>query len=153
MHRLPSQAFEFVRYNGGLDTEAAYPYEGKDDTCRFSNASVGATVKSQVNITFQDEDELLKAVATAGPVSIAFQVASDFRFYKQGVYDSTVCKSGQKDVNHAVLAVGFDTDEDGKDYWIVKNSWGASWGVDGYFNIVRGKNMCGLADCASYPIV
>jgi len=56
-------------------------------------------------------------------------------------------------VNHAVLVVGYNTTEDGKDYWIVKNSWGKNWGIDGYFWIERGTNMCGLAACASYPLM
>ena len=105
-----------------------------------------------VNITSQDEVELMVAVGTVGPVSIAFQVVSDFRFYKSGVYESSECHSGEKDVNHAVLAVGYGV-EDGKDHWIVKNSWGPKWGIDGFFQIARGHNMCGLADCASYPVV
>jgi cathepsin H len=54
------------------------------------------------------------------------------------------------DVNHAVLAVGYGT-EDGLDYWVVKNSWGALWGDQGYFKIQRGVNMCGVADCNAYP--
>lgn len=53
-------------------------------------------------------------------------------------------------VNHAVLAVGYGH-QDGKDYWIVKNSWGDQWGDDGYFKIQRGVNMCGIAVCNSFP--
>jgi len=64
---------------------------------------------------------------TKGPVSIAFEVVDGFKQYTSGVYTSTVCKNGAADVNHAVLAVGFGTEND-IDYWIVKNSWGASWG-------------------------
>ncbi|KAF0775405.1 hypothetical protein AaE_000894, partial [Aphanomyces astaci] len=159
---LPSHAFEYIKYNGGLDTGASYPYHAKDELCKFSRASVGVHVVDVVNITSTDELELRKAVGTAGPVSIAFQVAPDFRFYKDGVYDSTVCHSGEQDVNHGmgvisttltVLAVGYNKTEDGHKYWIVKNSWSAKWGLQGYFNIARDKNMCGLADCASYPLV
>merc|ERR1712000_159787 len=81
--------------------------------------------------------------------------AFEYRHYAGGVYDSTTCKSSPQDVNHAVLAVGFDTDKkSGKDYYIVKNSWGSSFGVEGgYFWMVRGKNMCGVGDCASFPVM
>jgi len=150
---LPSHAFEYIRYAGGLDSETGYPYSGVGGKCQFSENLIAAQDLGSYNITFQDEAELHVAVAKAGPVSIAFQVASDFKSYAGGVYDSTVCKSGAMDVNHAVLAVGYDTDEEGGDYWIVKNSWGTKWGEEGYFKMARGKNMCGVADCASYPLV
>lgn len=155
---LPSHAFEYVRYNGGIDTEASYPYEAKEGKCKFNAYHVGAQVAGVVNITARDERELQSAVGTVGPVSIAFQVVSDFRFYKDGVYASTECRDGEQDVNHAVLAVGYGSEatEAGgasQAHWIVKNSWGAAWGMDGYFLMARGKNMCGLADCASYPVV
>ncbi|TYZ60225.1 hypothetical protein PybrP1_000567 [[Pythium] brassicae (nom. inval.)] len=149
---LPSHAFEYVHYNGGIDTEASYPYEAKAGKCKFNTYHVGAQVASVVNITARDETELKAAVGTAGPVSVAFQVVSDFRFYKSGVYESAECKSGEQDVNHAVLAVGYGA-EDGKKHWIVKNSWGDAWGMSGFFQIARDKNMCGVADCASYPVL
>eukprot|EP00475_Leptophrys_vorax_P013367 TRINITY_DN1974_c0_g1_i1.p1 TRINITY_DN1974_c0_g1~~TRINITY_DN1974_c0_g1_i1.p1 ORF type:complete len:330 (-),score=87.32 TRINITY_DN1974_c0_g1_i1:64-1053(-) len=151
---LPSQAFEYVRYNGGLDTEASYGYTGTDGTCHYSASSVGATVKDVYNVTFQDENELVQVVATTGPVSIAYEVTTAFQFYTSGVFSDSSCSKDPQSVNHAVLAVGYDVDSaSGKPYWIVKNSWGASWGIDGYFWILRGENECGLADCASYPIV
>ena len=68
------------------------------------------------------------------------------------MYSSTVCKNTDQDVNHAVLAVGYGTDATEGDYWIVKNSWGTTFGVDGYFKIKRGVNMCGIAVCNSYPV-
>jgi cathepsin H len=129
-----------------------YPYEAKEGKCKFNTYHVGAQVEQVVNVTSRNEKELKAAVGTAGPVSIAFQVVSDFRFYKSGVYESKECHSGEKDVNHAVLAVGYGV-EDSKKHWIVKNSWGAKWGMEGFFQIARGSNMCGLADCASYPVV
>lgn len=71
--------------------------------------------------------------------------------YTNGTYHSTDCANGASDVNHAVLAVGYGTDESGMDYWIVKNSWDTTWGNKGFFNIERGVNMCGIAMCNSYP--
>lgn len=147
---LPSKAFEYVHYNGGLDTETGYPYKGVDQKCHFEKDFIGSTVATIHNITFQDEGQLLKAIGTAGPVSIAYDVAGDFKQYHSGVYSSTLCKDGPMQVNHAVLAVGYDM-KASTPYYIVKNSWGTDWGMDGFFYIEVGKNMCGLSDCASFP--
>ncbi|KAL3065235.1 hypothetical protein OYC64_015416 [Pagothenia borchgrevinki] len=152
MGGLPSQAFEYIKYNNGLMTEEDYPYKGLDDTCHFEPALAAAFVLDVVNITSYDEKAMVDAVARLNPVSFGFEVTADFMHYKEGVYTSTQCKSTADMVNHAVLAVGYGTEENGTPYWIVKNSWGPAWGVDGYFLIEQGKNMCGLAACASYPL-
>jgi len=150
---LPSQAFEYIKYVGGIETGVDYPYTGRDGSCKFSAAKVAAKVTGEVNITEGAENDLFDAVTNAGPVAIAFQVVSDFQSYRSGVYDSTRCRKGPMDVNHAVLVVGYNTDTAStKPYWIVKNSWGTSWGLAGYFNMVRNKNMCGISTCASYPL-
>lgn len=82
---LPSQAYEYIRYAGGIDSEAAYPYVAKTGPqCLFKGAGVVAKVQQVVNITEKDEAELEDAVGTVGPVSIAFEVAEDFRLYKSG---------------------------------------------------------------------
>ncbi|KAH6557975.1 hypothetical protein KP509_1Z083600 [Ceratopteris richardii] len=150
---LPSQAFEYIRYNGGLDTEDSYPYTATDGECKFTTDTVGVQVYDVVNITMGAEDELKEAVGLVRPVSVAFEVVDGFRFFKSGVYTSDTCESSPQSVNHAVLAVGYDVDDGGVPYWIVKNSWGSDWGIEGYFNMEMGKNMCGIATCASYPIV
>jgi len=149
---LPSQAFQYIMANKGIDTEDSYSYEGQDDTCRFDASHVGAMLTNQVNITMNDEDGIVDAVSNVGPVSVCFDVVSDFQSYSGGVYTSTECQSDPQSVNHAVLAVGYNTDDSGTPYWIIKNSWGPSWGLSGYFYMQRGANMCGVAACASYPI-
>nr|GMC96477.1 cysteine proteinase 3-like [Ipomoea batatas] len=98
------------------------------------------------------EDELLYAVGMIRPVSVAFQAVDGFNLYKSGVYISTICRNTSMDLNHAVLAVGYGV-ENGVQYWLLKNSWGDQWGENGYFKMQMGKNMCGIATCASYPIV
>lgn len=164
---LPSHAFQYIQAAGGLATEFSYPYTAKDGKCSApsivpqdpnmpfepSSAGVGVVVPGgSFNITVGDEQSLQYYLATAGPVSVAFQVASDFRHYSSGVYSSKVCKNGPQDVNHAVLAVGYGTDpQSNMKYWTIKNSWDYSWGVEGFFKIEAFKNMCGVADCMSFP--
>ncbi|CAJ1962084.1 unnamed protein product [Cylindrotheca closterium] len=163
---LPSHAFEYIKYAGGMDSEQEYPYLAKEnDSCQLSPLGFAAEVAQIYNITSGDEDDLTTAIAAAGPVSVAYQVSPDFRFYSHGVYDSfnattnhTMCKSDAMSVNHAVVAVGYGETEAAKDkssvpYYIIRNSWSTSWGMEGYFWIKRGENLCGISDCASYPIV
>ena len=80
------------------------------------------------------------------------QFKNFFKIIKKLVTQTT-CKNGPEDVNHAVLAVGYGTDHDGKEFWTVKNSWSTDWGNHGYFDIERGVNMCGLAQCTSFALI
>ncbi|KAL2956376.1 hypothetical protein AAZX31_18G080200, partial [Glycine max] len=118
-------AFNNFGCNGGLpsrlDTEEAYPYTGKDGVCKFTAKNIAVQVIDSINITLGAEDELKQVVAFVWPVSVAFEVVKDFRFYNNGVYTSTICGSTPMDVNHVVLAVGYGV-EDGVPYWIIKNS-------------------------------
>merc|ERR1719245_1476224 len=67
--------------------------------------------------------------------------------------DTIMCNSTNFDVNHAVVAVGLGRTEDHVPYYIVRNSWGTNWGMEGHFWMKRGENLCGVSDCASFPIV
>jgi len=96
--------------------------------------------------------DLQKASATIGPISVGIDASRPtFHFYKSGVYHDHKCSRVHLD--HGVLVVGYGT-EDGKDYWLVKNSWGATWGDKGYIKMARNRrNACGIATQASYPVV
>ncbi|PAA84028.1 hypothetical protein BOX15_Mlig026053g1 [Macrostomum lignano] len=149
---LMDNGFKYIKANKGIDTEACYPYKARDEKCSFKSSCVGATVSGFVDIPAKNESALQHAVATIGPISVAIDAGhSSFQLYKSGVYSERLCSETQLD--HGVLAVGYGT-EGGKAYWLVKNSWGTSWGMKGYIMMSRNKkNQCGIASAASYPLV
>jgi len=151
-------AFKYVKDNKGIDTEASYPYTAKTGkTCLYNATNSGANLTSWVDIPHKSEADLQKAVGTVGPISVAIDASKPtFHFYKKGVYHDHKCSSTRLD--HGVLAVGYGTEkqENGrsKDFWLVKNSWGEKWGMDGYIQMARNeRNACGIATQASYPVV
>jgi len=152
MGGLMDNAFRYIKDNGGIDTEESYPYEARDGKCRFKPENVGATDVGFTDIPQGDEDALTQALATVGPISVAIDASHfSFQLYHTGVYYERRCSSTQLD--HGVLAVGYGT-EDGEDFYLVKNSWGKSWGQKGYIKMARNKdNNCGIASSASYPLV
>ncbi|KAG1702413.1 Cathepsin L [Nymphon striatum] len=149
---LMDNAFKYIKSNKGVDTEKSYPYTAKDGTCHFKKQDIGATDSGFAAITSGDENALKKAVATVGPISIGIDAShQSFQLYSEGVYNEPKCSSTRLD--HGVLAVGYGSDN-GKDYWLVKNSWGTGWGEKGYIKMTRnGNNQCGIASKASYPLV
>ncbi|XP_059159056.1 procathepsin L-like [Physella acuta] len=145
-----TSSYEYIKNNNGIDTEASYPYEA-ESFCRFEPSNVGANLTGYVEVRYEDEDALQDAVANVGPVYVAIHATSKFQMYSGGVFYDVDCIPDQTD--HAVLAVGYGTYQ-GDEYWLVKNSWGESWGIKGYVMMARNKNdHCGIATDASYPTV
>merc|ERR1711988_1748725 len=133
--------------NGGIDTEQDYPYTAQDGTCDKTKESKHVVSISSYNDVPQNNEQQLAAAVAKGPVSVAIEAdRQSFQMYSSGVF-SGPCGTN---LDHGVLVVGY-TD----DYWIVKNSWGASWGDQGYIMMKRGvssSGICGIAMDASRPI-
>ena len=126
--------------NGGLATEASYPYKAADGACKTKKSV--ATITGYEDVPANSESSLLKAVAKQ-PVSAAIDAGgSDFQNYSSGVFTA----EWGTELDHGVTAVG---------YWLVKNSWGTSWGQKGYMKMQRDVDaevgLCGIAMQASYP--
>ncbi len=150
---LPSHAFEYIRHAGGLESDITYVYTAKDGQCTFRPEIAVAYVRfGSYNVTQGDEVELAERLYNAGPMAVSYQVISGFKDYKSGVYKADNCGTTTQQVNHAVTAVGYGN-EGGLDYWAIKNSWGPTWGDNGYFKIQRGVNMCAISQCNSYPLI
>jgi len=135
-------------------TEESYPYKALDSTCKATGCTVGIPkggVVGYKDVAPSDMEALMDAVAK-GPVSVAIEADQmAFQTYKSGV----LTKACGEKLDHGVLIVGYGT-EAGKDYWLVKNSWGPTWGEDGFIKIERGlpgAGECGIKEQASYPVV
>ncbi|KAJ8984252.1 hypothetical protein NQ317_007484 [Molorchus minor] len=150
-------SFTYVHDNDGIDSESIYPYEAQDGSCRYLSSGNVTSTMGYSTIENGNEEYLKAAIATVGPIAVGIDASvSSFRQYASGVYYEEACNDGSVDpenaLDHAVLAIGYGT-EDGQDYWLIKNSWGTTWGDEGYIKMARNRNNnCGVAAEASFPL-
>jgi cathepsin L len=159
---LMDNGFQFDKLNGGLCSEDDYPYVSEEHkTCRSCTPVPGSTVQTYIDVPAGDEMALVSAIAIQ-PVSVAVDAADPiFQFYRDGVINNDDCGSGGF-VNHGVLAVGYGTDlETQEPYFLVKNSWGTAYGLNGGYVKIGRKSKNGhewgvcaiLSNRSSFPIV
>ncbi|XP_028791614.1 zingipain-2-like [Neltuma alba] len=152
-----TRGFEYVIKNGGIASEEDYPYIAQNGICDHQKEKlIAATIDGYVNKKYKSERALFCAAAQQ-PVSFSMYVSNDFKQYKQGIFDGSSCIDiAPCTTNHAMLLVGYGSDSDSnEDYWIVKNSWGTSWGQDGYIFVKRNTNVtegvCNSNCYGAYP--
>ncbi|CAH2034236.1 unnamed protein product [Thlaspi arvense] len=141
-----------VKMQGGC--EHAYPYRAKEGGCRSKAKPVMMQIRGFQAVPSNNERALLEAVSRQ-PVSVSIAArAASFFHYAGGVYNAPDCGIN---VNHAVTFVGYGTSPEGIKYWLAKNSWGKTWGENGYIRLRRDvewpQGMCGIAQFPCYPIV
>lgn len=134
---LTENAFNYVKKSGGIELEADYPYSSYDGVtgkCAANKTLFAVGVQSFT--TIKGESSMAAYVQNTGPLSACID-ATTWDTYISGVM--TACGH---EVNHCVQVVGVDASEGG--YWKVRNSWGRSWGEDGYIRLAYGTNTCGI---------
>jgi C1A family cysteine protease len=150
---LMDYGFQYIINNKGITSESNYPYNAANNNCNINETkNVVASISGFKDVPVNSESALMTAIAMQ-PVSVAVEADQDsFQLYSGGVMTA---KCGSN-LDHGVLAVGYGT-LGNEDYWIVKNSWGADWGMNGYILLGRGpqygsSGQCGIQMDPSYPI-
>ncbi|XP_065188606.1 cathepsin L-like [Sycon ciliatum] len=147
---LPSDAYKQIMKLGGLTTEQQYPYTGRDGSCHFNPSTEAVNINGSIALP-QDEEQLAAWLAANGPISIGIN-AGPMQFYFGGISHPWKLFCNPDHLDHGVLLVGYGV-KDGEPYWIVKNSWGATWGEEGYYLVYRGAGVCGLNRMATSSVV
>ena len=136
-----STAFDYARIYG-LSLEAKYPYYGIKKNCVFKSTMSAVKVKSYAFAATEDEEKIKNILFTNGPLTIAIN-ANPLQYYVSGILDLSALECDPNLLNHAINLVGYGI-VNGAKYWIVRNSWGTTWGEKGYFRLAMGKGVCGV---------
>lgn len=142
---LMDYGFEYIQ-TSPLMLEKDYGYTASVGTCQYDQSKTHGTVTAFTDVTPDSTGDQLKAALMTGPVSVAIE-ADQYAF--QGYTGGVITSGCGSNLDHGVLAVGYGTDDNGQEYFLVKNSWASTWGVDGYVKIA--PSQCGITNQPSYP--
>lgn len=148
---VPFRVFDYIKDHGGLSLSADYPFEGVSGECRVKDKRMKIKVEGTGSINSEESSDkiLMQALIKKGPLIIGLGVVQEsFMRYANGIYSESNCPTT---MNHACLLIGFGS-ENGEDYWILKNSWGESWGESGYMRLSRNMS-CEISSSTMYPIL
>jgi C1A family cysteine protease len=138
---LMDNGFNYIKQNGICNWND-YKYTARDGTCKRSQCTAAGHLTGHTDVG--TNDNAMMSANNERPLAVAVN-AEPWQFYSGGIF-SHACSS---QLDHGVLAAGYQTS--GSAYWLVKNSWGTSWGESGYIRLAKGNNLCGINNAASYP--
>ena len=151
---LMDLSYDHVMKNQGgmFMKDSDYPYVARQGACKFDKSKGIGKITGYTNIVEGSEEDLAAKVSQIGVACIAIDASHySFQLYSSGIYDEKRCSP--TDLDHGVGCVGYGS-QDGKNFWIVRNSWGAGWGEKGYIRMIKDKgNQCGEASMACVPIM
>jgi cathepsin L len=141
--------YVYSTQDGYWQLDSDYPYVAREKKCAFDKARAPPPRCKGCTIIKRASEQDLESKVTEGPVCVSVDASSySFQLYKSGIFDDNTCSSIY--LNHAIGCVGYGKLGD-VEFWIVRNSWGKTWGEEGYMRIVKGYNRCGIATMACYP--
>jgi len=141
--RLASNYFDCISQFGGVCPVDDYPYPKVQGACNSDKCLAKIILNNYGTVQKGNETSLREALLQV-PVVVYINMNMAMEMYTGGIFNDPSCSP--EGINHGMLLVGYTTE-----YWILKNSWGVSWGESGYINLIRGKNMCGVAEFGTYP--
>jgi len=139
-------AFKYAETNP-QELSKDYPYTAKDGSCKASKSKEIVKTSGYTWVS-PKSDKQLKAAIAKQPTSVSVNSSTDFHHYTSGILNDKNCGSS---TNHAIVAVGYGADSKGQEYYLVRNSWGASWGEKGYIRVAAGMDGVGICGILTKP--
>ena len=148
--RITRDAFDYIESNGMAWEINYHSVSGLFSCLRRTPPRI--RISGYHLLSPRDEENLKRAVALIGPISVSIRATAKLFFYKNGVFYDPMCINLPEGANYAVLLVGYGVDPLWGDYWIIQTHWGPQWGENGSARVARNKNNhCGIASAAIYP--